>query len=259
MEEAPVVREEKGPVSVLTMQYRPYNLLGPTLLGAIAEEVAAAQEAGSRAIILRSGLRHFSAGADVARFDARIEQHGRQSAIGGVEFLKLLELLPIPIVASVHGVCLGGGFELALACDYIVATSSAKIGSVEVALGLHPLLGGIQRQVQRAGAMRAKEISMLGRRYDAATLERWGLVNLVVADDALEEATMTIAQELAHGPTIAHAATKRLVHIAVNDGVLAADEAMAEIQKPIWASEDLKIGLASFRENGPGLAKFTGQ
>src|SRR6516165_8988364 len=251
-----VTREENGPVSVLTMQYRPYNLLGPTLLPAIADAIGAAQQAGSRAIVLRSGLRHFSAGADVAQFDARIEQGGRrQSAIGGVEFLKLLELLPIPIVASVHGVCLGGGFELALACDYVVAASSAKIGSVEVALGLHPLLGGIQRQVQRAGAMRAKEISMLGRRYDAATLERWGLVNLVVADDA----TMTIAQELAHGPTVAHAATKRLVHIAVNQGVLAADAAMAEIQKPIWASEDLKIGLASFRENGPGLAKFAGR
>ena len=107
-----------------------------------------------------------------------------------------------------HGVCLGGGFELALACDYIVAAGSAKIGSVEVALGLHPLLGGIQRQVQRAGAMRAKEIAMLGRRYDATTLERWGLVNLVVADDdALEEVTMTIAEEFAHGPTVAHAAT----------------------------------------------------
>jgi len=243
-----VTREEKGPVSVLTMQYRPYNLLGPTLLPAIADAIGAAQQAGSRAIVLRSGLRHFSAGADVAQFDARIEQGGRrQSAIGGVEFLKLLELLPIPIVASVHGVALGGGFELALACDYIVAASSAKIGSVEVALGLHPLLGGIQRQVQRAGAMRAKEISMLGRRYDA------------VADDALEEVTITIAEELAHGPTVAHAATKRLVHIAVNDGVLAADEAMAEIQTPIWASEDLKIGLSSFRENGPGLAKFTGR
>jgi enoyl-CoA hydratase/carnithine racemase len=92
-----------------------------------------------------------------------------------------------------------------------------------------------------------------------ATLERWGLVNLVVADDALEYATFTIAEELAHGPTVAHTATKRLVHIAVNEGVLAADEAMAELQKPIWASEDLKIGLASFRENGPGLAKFTGR
>ena len=100
---------------------------------------------------------------------------------------------------------------------------------------------------------------MLGRRYDPATLERWGLVNLVVPDDMLEKATLSIAEELAHGPTVAHAATKRLVHIAVNQGVLAADEAMAEVQKPIWASEDLRIGLASFRENGPGLAKFVGR
>jgi enoyl-CoA hydratase/carnithine racemase len=260
MEEVAVVREEKGPVSVLTMQYRPYNLLGPTLLGAIADEIAAARDAGSRAIILRSGLRHFSAGADVAQFSARIEQGGRsQSAIGGVDFLKLLELLPIPIVASVHGVCLGGGFELALACDYIVAASSAKIGSVEVALGLHPLLGGIQRQVQRIGAARAKEMSMLARRYDAPTLERWGLINLTVPEEQLQTATMSIADEFAQGPTLAHAATKQLVHIAVNEGVDAADVAMAKIQAPIWASEDLKTGLASFRKNGPGLAKFAGK
>jgi enoyl-CoA hydratase/carnithine racemase len=260
MDERAVRHEERGAVAVLTMEHRPHNLLGPTLIGAIAGALEAAQKAGSRAIVLRSGLRHFSAGADVAQFAARIEERGRsQSAIGAVAFLKLLELLPIPIVASVHGVCLGGGFELALACDFIVAARSAKIGSVEAALGMHPLLGGIQRQVQRAGAMRAKEISMLGRRHDAATLERWGLVNLVVDDDALEAATFTIAEELAHGPTVAHAATKRLVHIAVNQGVLAADEAMAEVQKPIWSSEDIKIGLKSFRENGPGLAKFAGR
>ena len=83
MEEAPVVREEKGPVSVLVMQYRPYNLLGPTLLGAIADEIAAARDAGSRAIILRSGLRHFSAGADVrssAHASSRAAAAKRQSA-----------------------------------------------------------------------------------------------------------------------------------------------------------------------------------
>ncbi len=93
-----VRREERGLISVLTMEYRPYNLLGPTLIGAIAAEVTAAQEAGSRAIVLRSGLRHFSAGADVALFGSRIEEGGRsQGAINGVDFLKLLELLPIPI------------------------------------------------------------------------------------------------------------------------------------------------------------------
>lgn len=260
MDDALVEHEQTGMLSVLTMVYRPYNLLGPKLMGALAAAFSAARDAGSRAIVLRSGLRHFCAGADVSLFSARSEQGGRsQSEISGVDFLKLMELLPIPIVASVHGVCLGGGFELALASDYIVAASSAKIGSVESALGLHPLLGGIQRQTQRAGAMRAKELSMLGRRYDPATLERWGLVNLVVADDMLEKATFTIAEELAHGPTVAHAATKQLVHIAVNQGVEAADKAMADIQKPIWASEDLKLGLASFRANGPGLAKFIGR
>jgi enoyl-CoA hydratase/carnithine racemase len=260
MDEILVEHERRDLVSVLTMVYRPYNLLGPKLMGALASEFRAAKEAGSRAIVLRSGLRHFCAGADVSLFTARAEQDGRsESAISGPDFLRLMELLPIPIVASVHGVCLGGGFELALASDYIVAASSAKIGSVEAALGLHPLLGGIQRQTQRAGAMRAKELAMLARRYDPETLERWGLINLVVPDDTLEKATFSIAEELAHGPTVAHAATKQLVHIVVNQGIAAADEAMAEIQKPIWASEDLKLGLASFRANGPGLAKFVGR
>jgi enoyl-CoA hydratase/carnithine racemase len=210
--------------------------------------------------VLRSGLRHFCAGADVGLFDQRIENEGQAaSAIKGIDFLRLMELLPVPVIASIHGVCLGGGLELALSCDYIISASSAKIGSVEAALGLHPLLGGIQRQVQRVGMARAKEMSMLARRYDPATLERWGLINLVVNDEALDDATMSVAQELANGPTVAHAATKQLAYIAANEGVVAADKAMAEIQKPIWASSDLKIGLASFRQSGPGLAKFEGR
>src|SRR5215813_7645521 len=264
MSEAPedvlVSRDQRGPIAVLTMVYRPYNLLGPKLIGAIADEMTRAKEAGSRAIVLRSGLRHFCAGADVGLFSARIDNAGRSDAkFGGVDFLRLLELLPVPIVASVHGVCLGGGLELALACDYIIAAASSKLGSVETALGLHPLMGGIQRQVQRIGALRAKEMSMLGRRYDPATLERWGLINLTVPDESLAQATMAIAEELARGPTVAHAATKQLAWLAANEGVVAADQAMAKIQEPIWASEDLKTGLASFRQNGPGLAKFQGR
>jgi enoyl-CoA hydratase/carnithine racemase len=119
-------------------------------------------------------------------------------------------------------------------------------------------MGAIQRQVQRIGVARAKEMSMLGRRYDAETLERWGLINLVVADDKLEEATMMVAQEFANGPTIAHAVTKQIARIAVNQGVEAADLAMAELQKPIWASKDVRAGLESFLKQGPGLAKFEG-
>ena len=100
---------------------------------------------------------------------------------------------------------------------------------------------------------------MLARRYDAPTLEKWGLINLTVPEESLETATMAIAEEFAQGPTVAHAATKELAHIAVNQGVVAADEAMARVQAPIWASEDLKTGLMSFRKNGPGLAKFAGR
>ncbi len=259
-----VRRAQRGNLAVLTMKYRPYNLLGPKLMNALVTSIEEARDAGSRAIVLRSGLRHFSAGADLGVFETRVGNGSSDSAgegrrLTGVEFLRFMELLPIPIVASVHGVCLGGGLELALACDYIVAATSAKIGSVEATIGLHPLLGGIQHQVQRIGAARAKEMSMLARRYDAPTLEKWGLINLTVPEEQLEATTMSIAQELAQGPTLAHAATKQLVHIAVNEGVDAADQAMARLQAPIWASEDLKIGLASFRKSGPGLAKFVGR
>jgi enoyl-CoA hydratase/carnithine racemase len=255
--------ERNGPVAVITMDYRPYNLIGPTLRASLHPALLGAVEGGARAVLLRSGLRHFCAGADVAAFSGRMTQEtgapGASNAnAASLETLDLLETLSIPIVASVNGVCLGGGLELALACDYIIAGASSKLGSVEVTLGLNPLMGGIQRQVQRIGMARAKEMSMLGRRYDAATLERWGLINLSVPDEQLADVSMSIAQEFARGPTVAHKSTKLIARIAANDGVDVADKAMAELQKPVWASNDLKTGLASFRLNGPGLAAFEG-
>jgi enoyl-CoA hydratase/carnithine racemase len=129
---------------------------------------------------------------------------------------------------------------------------------VEAALGLNPLMGGIQRITDRAGAARAKEMVLLGRRYDARTLERWNVINRVVPDEQLVDATDVIAQELAHGPTVAHASTKRIVSVAVNEGVRAADEAMHELQKDIWSSSDLQEGLRSMFANGPGAARFEG-
>jgi enoyl-CoA hydratase/carnithine racemase len=159
----------------------------------------------------------------------------------------------------VHGVCVGGGFELALAADLVVAAESAKIGSVEGALGLNPLAGAIQRMAQRAGAVRAKEMALLARRYDARTLERWNVINRVVPDEQLAEVTRALAHELANGPTVAHASTKAIVSRAVSDGVQAADDAMAELQRDIWSSHDLQLGLDSLRANGPGAARFEGR
>jgi enoyl-CoA hydratase/carnithine racemase len=249
-----VIREERGPVTILTMVYKPLNLIGPKLGGALVEKLEIAKDAGARAIVIRSGLKHFSAGADLLSFAG-----GPPAGNDTLKFLDAFESLPIPIIASIHGACLGGGFELALLCDYIIAGQSAQIGSVESQLGLNPLAGAVQRQTARAGALRAKEISMLGRRYDPATLERWNLINQVVADDELEARTLEIATEFGNGPTVAHAATKALANIAERRGVAAADEAMAELQQPIWTSEDLRTGFMSFQANGPGKANFQGR
>ena len=253
----PVAREMDGQVAVLTMQHAPHNFLGIALFTALIDGVRWAAEQRARAVLLRSSLRNFSAGADLTLLDSA--ERGVAPDLDVVELLRVFDTLPIPIVVAVHGVCLGGGLEVALACDLIVASESAKIGSVEAAIGLNPLMGGIQRVTERAGAARAKEMALLARRYDARTLERWNVINRVVPDEQLAEVTKTLAHELANGPTVAHASTKAIVSHAVSHGVQATDEAMRELQKDFWKSDDLKVGLASLVANGPGAARFEGR
>lgn len=249
-------------VTVLEMNSPPHNLVGPALMAGILDGAKVALDRGARCVLLKSGLRNFSAGADLTLFDRPSKEQNSQPGESGptaVEFLKGMEDIPIPVVVSIHGVCLGGGLEIALTADYIIAARSARIGSVEATLGLNPLMGGVQRQVERVGLVRAKEMSMLARRYDPTTLESWNLINLVVDDEQLDDTAMSIAQELGNGPTVAHGVTKTLARIAADEGITIADEKMPELQKPIWKSADLKTGLASFLKRGPGLARFEGQ
>jgi enoyl-CoA hydratase/carnithine racemase len=256
---APVERRLDGPVAVVTMRYRPYNLLDPLLCRELVAALGWAGEAGARAVLITSGLRHFCAGADLNQMLAAAQRGDGVLDWPMLELLKAFEELPIPIVASVHGICVGGGLELALASDLVIAAESAKLGSVEATVGLHPLMGGIQRVAQRAGAARAKEMALLGRRYDARTLERWNVINRVVGDEQLPEAAASLARELAGGPSVAHAATKSLVKVAVDAGVHAADEAMSQLQRPIFRSEDFRHGVATFNDGGPGMATFQGR
>lgn len=254
----PVTVDYDADVAVLTMKSRPYNLIDEALVLSLISALDAARQRGSRAIVLRSGLRHFSAGADL---DAMLADTRDRNTLDW-HFIQLLEALeghPAPIVAAVNGTAIGGGFELALGCDLIIASSSAKFGSVEVTVGLQPLMGAVQRLTQRVGAARAKEMTLLGRRYDAETLERWNVINSVVSDEALDTAAMVIAQELAHGPSIANAATKQLVKLAADAGIAAADHGMAELQRPVFASADFLVGVRSYREKGIGQAVFEGR
>ncbi|WP_036050381.1 enoyl-CoA hydratase/isomerase family protein [Bradyrhizobium sp. Tv2a-2] len=250
--------EHEGAATFISMCFAPHNLMGKALMDGLISALKQAELDGARAIVLRSKLRNFCAGADLTLFENKgAAIYDRQFEI--LNYLEAIEAISVPMIASVHGLAIGGGLELALACDIIIAADSARLGSVEVTLGVHPLMGGIQRVAARAGVARAKEMALLGRRYDAATLETWGIVNTVVPEARLDEVTRTIAQELAHGPTKANSATKALVTKYLSEGMASADHAMFELQRPIFESNDLAIGLKAFHDfNSPGRAIFTG-
>ena len=245
--------ELDGAVAIVTMAKPPHNLLNGAFIEDLIQTFEGAIDSGARAILLKSNMKHFSAGADVDGFGA---DGGEGSP--ATEVLDRLAAIPLPTIAAVHGLALGGGFEIALACDFIMASASARLGLVETSIGLMPLLGGVQRVVERAGMARGKEIAMFGRRHDPELLERWGIINAVVADDALDEASRSWAQQLAAGPTVAYAAIKELAVIASNEGVRSADQAQEGAAQKVWASEDLQRGLESFSESGPGTAIFQG-
>ena len=140
-----------------------------------------------------------------------------------------IEDLPVPTVFAAHGLTLTAAFELALCCDILLAAEKASFGLVEIVVGLTPSMGGPQRLAERAGPARARELIYTGERYPAAVLERWNVVNRVLPDEGFAEAAREYAHRVATGPTVAHAATKRLVATAVRDGARAADTLVPEV------------------------------
>lgn len=247
--------EKDGAVGVVTLAKPPHNLIDEPLLEGLLSGYHQAVSDGCRSILLRSSMRHFCAGADVAGFT----NGGRRRDQAGLEqLLSALEDVPLPSIAAVHGAALGGGLELAVTCDMIVAADTASFGMAESSLGLLPLLGGVQRVVQRVGPARAKEMAMFGRRHDPVALERWGLINLVVAESELQNASMSWARQLAAGPTVALRGIKTLANLSARTGISGADAQQTEVNNRMWASNDQRRGLAAFMATGPGSAVFEG-
>jgi enoyl-CoA hydratase/carnithine racemase len=250
-----VTYEKDGAVSVVTLAKPPHNLIDEAFLDALLAAYGNAVASGCRSILLRSAMRHFCAGADVNAFTSGTRRRDQKDFD---ELIGALENVPVPIVAAVHGAALGGGFELALTCDMIVAANTASFGMAEASLGLLPLLGGVQRVVQRAGPARAKEMAMLARRHDPATLERWGIINLVVPESELATASMSWARQLAAGPTVALRSIKTLANLSARHGISGADAQQVATNNQMWNSNDQKRGLAAFLATGPGSAVFEG-
>lgn len=249
-----------GPVGIVTMTKPPHNLMDAEFLDAIISAYQGVVNDGARCILLRSAMKHFCAGADVGGFGGGAD--GDQPSGGGMDaptILDALESIPVPTIAAVQGAALGGGFELALTCDLIIASETAKFGLVETSLGLLPLLGGVQRVTERAGSARGKEIAMFGRRHDPRTLERWNIINLVVPDAELQDAALSWAQQLGNGPTVAYRGVKELANQTARTGLLAADAHQETANDAMWDTDDVKTGLAAFAETGPGTATFEGR
>ena len=255
----PVRLERDGPLAVLTLDAPPLNLFDDAMMRGLRSAVDAVASDHPRGLLIRAEGRVVSGGVDVHTFDGLGPEAAGALWTELLEMIHVIEELPLPTVFAAHALCLTAAFEVSLACDLLLAAESAKFGLVETVVGLTPAMGGTQRFAERAGPARAREFVMTGDLYDAATLERWNVVNRVLPDDGFDEAARAFAMRLAQGPTKAHAATKALVRAQVEGGARAADARVPEVAGGLFASEDLKNAVRSFLEQGPGKATYEGR
>jgi enoyl-CoA hydratase/carnithine racemase len=268
---APVRIERDGDVAVVVLEKPPLNLFDAPVFDAL-EQVAAelvqltdpARPDRARAVLVEARGKVVSGGVDVTFF--RDIAEGPEPAQRGAElWARLLKVaqtfedLPVPTVFAAHGLTLTAAFELALCCDILLAAERASFGLVEIVVGLTPSMGGPQRLAERAGPARAKELIYTGERYPAAVLERWNVVNRVLPDDGFAEAARQYARQVASGPTVAHAATKRLATTAVRDGARAADDLVPAVSGALFGTADLRGAVVSFLTEGPGKATYSGR
>jgi enoyl-CoA hydratase len=209
------------------------------------------------AVVVWGGERIFAAGADISEFGGPDEAR----EIGGAFRAALDGIAAIPraVIAAVTGYALGGGCELALACDFRVAADNAKFGQPEILLGIVPGGGGTQRLPRLVGPARAKDIIFTGRQVAADEALHIGLVDRVVPAVEVFGHALDWAAQLARGPVIAHGLAKAAIDgglsRALPDGLTLEQDLFADVFK----TEDAQSGVASFLEHGPGKATFSGR
>jgi enoyl-CoA hydratase/carnithine racemase len=261
----PTIRlEREGAVASIVLDNPPLNLFTDSAFDELDAGLDEVEGSDARALVWRAAGEGevFTGGVDVNAFQRVVDagpERASEFAAPLIDAVRRLEALEIPTLALVRGLCLTAGLEVALGCDLIWAGESARFGLVEAVVGLTPGAGGTQRMAERAGPGRAREFVMTGGLYDAATLERWGVVNRVVADDEVLEKGMRFAERLAGGPTRAHATTKRIVRAYLEGGIAEADRVTPGQFADLFATEDLQNGIRSFLTEGPGKASFRGR
>jgi enoyl-CoA hydratase len=244
-------------VAVITMANGKVNALSQALLAELRAAATELTDDPPGAVVVTGGPKIFAAGADISEFGGPDEADA--IGLGFHSALDAVAAIPRFVIAAVSGYALGGGCELALACDYRIAGDRAAFGQPEILLGIIPGGGGTQRLPRLVGPARAKEMMITGRQVRAEEALRIGLADEVVEGDSLHDRAMELAASVAAGAVQAAALVKRAVDrgldLSLAEGLLLERQLFAGV----FHTEDSQIGVRSFLEHGPGKAEFTGR
>jgi len=242
--------ERRGGTVVLTLDHPPVNVLSRPVLDRLVERLEEAEaDPAARVVVLASAAeKAFAAGADIREMAPMGPEEARRHGGRGQAVTRAIERLPLPVIAAVHGVCLGGGCEIVLACDLVLASEDAKFGQPEINLGVMPGWGGTRRLPRRIGAARARRWILTGESVPARRAESEGLVDRVVPRTELLPSALALADELARKPAVALAAAKYALLRAIDPEI---DDGLA-YELDLWArlfgTPGQKEGMAAFLE-----------
>ncbi len=254
------VERTSGGIAVLTFSAPPVNLYSLELHVDLDRALDEIEAAPPRALLIRAEGKIVSGGVDVEQFQAQASKADTKTLNDRMlDLPNRIDALPFPTFFAAHALTLTWAFEVALACDLILASDKAKFGLVERVIGLTPTMGGTQRLAARAGVGRAKELVFTGDLYDAATMERWNVVNRVLPVDGFDDAVLAFVSGIAAGPTMAFGAAKDILRHFETGGVPEAIAHTTAIASELFDTEDLRGGMESFLRDGPGNATFTGR
>ncbi len=244
--------ERRDAVTLVTLN-RPQalNALNSRLLAELLD-VSRAYDAdpAQRCMVVTGSPKAFAAGADIKEMQAQgfADMYGHDFFAGWDAFARTRK----PIVAAVAGYALGGGCELAMMCDFILAADTAKFGQPEIKLGVSPGMGGSQRLARAVGKAKAMEMCLTGRMMDAAEAERAGLVSRVIAADALLDEALSVAAAIAGMAPLATLANKEMVDAAFETGLAQGVRFERRLFHGLFGTQDQKEGMAAFVEKRPG-------
>ncbi len=242
-----IEREQSTLWIILNRPHR-MNAFNDVLIEELADALDTAEKDSSiRCVVLTGdGDRAFSAGADITMFSKATPVKAEEFSRAGQKVFGKIEEMSKPAIAAINGFALGGGLELALACDFRVAAEHAELGSPEIALGLIPGWGGTQRLVRLIGLPRAKELVMLGNRLKADEALKIGLLNKIVHYEKLRDEVRAMAQKLCDGPPVAMKYAKHALNFGTQVPLETGLRLEASLMGLSFSTEDLKEGVEAF-------------